>query len=75
MIVKTNFNPKGFKPIEIVVTIESEEELCDLWHRINTNSEAINPESGHELKHKANDDETDLWDVLDELVSKLKLRK
>jgi len=24
-----------FEPIEIKLTIESEQELCDLWHRFN----------------------------------------
>ena len=26
---------KKFEPIKIELTIESEEELCDLWHRAN----------------------------------------
>ena len=26
---------KKFRPVEITLTIESEEELCNLWHRLN----------------------------------------
>jgi len=43
-----------FEPITIELTIESEEELCDLWHRVNTNE--IEIISTNDLKHKANGD-------------------
>lgn len=33
MKVQVKEKPKTFEPIEIKLTIESEEELCDLWHR------------------------------------------
>ncbi|WP_018125239.1 hypothetical protein [Desulfovibrio oxyclinae] len=29
--------PATFEPFELVITIESEEELVELWHRFNVN--------------------------------------
>ncbi len=33
---------KGFKPIELTITIESQEEFDDLYARVSINAEAIN---------------------------------
>ena len=41
----------GFKPV--VITIETEEELCDLWHRYNVSENVVNNHSAQLLKHKA----------------------
>jgi len=63
-----------FEPITIELTIESEEELCDLWHRVNTNE--IEIISTNDLKHKANGDGCDeLYNILNEYVHVLNLRK
>jgi hypothetical protein len=37
MKVKSNTNLSEFKPIELTITIESVEELVELWHRMNLN--------------------------------------
>ena len=63
---------KKFEPIELVITIESEEELCDMWHRMNLNSRQVNNNS-EGLKHKANDDQDYLFDKLDKLVEDFNL--
>lgn len=61
-----------FQPIELKLVIETEEELCDLWHRINVCTDAINNESDG-LKHQANNNATKLWKELDNLITKYNL--
>lgn len=56
-------------PIELKLTIESDEELCDLWHRANISDLAVMKYSPDSLKHKASFDKT-LYDSLNELVVK-----
>jgi hypothetical protein len=58
---------KEFQPIELKITIESEEELCNLWHRFNVGRNQILEGSTtgvvkYEPLH-SNDD----WDVIDEI--------
>lgn len=62
-----------FQPFELKLVIETEEELCDLWHRINVCSDAIKNESDS-LKHGANNNGTKLWEELNELVTKYNLK-
>jgi len=62
-----------FQPIELTITIESEQELCDLWHRFNVSDMIINAES-KSLKYPANGDAT-FWLVLEKLVKENKLEK
>ena len=33
--MKVEESTKGFKPFNMVITVESAEELCNLWHRFN----------------------------------------
>ena len=53
MIVTIMEEDKVFEPITITLTIESEEELCDLFLRTSVNPDAVNHEVGG-LKYKAN---------------------
>lgn len=60
---------KKFEPIELQVTIESEDELLSLWHRLHASGTHFNAylkDYSHELKH---DDDYALWAVLNEEVN------
>lgn len=58
-----------FKPIKITLTIESEEEFCDLFHRVNAASNIIN-EAANELVYKASyQSSVDLWNTLNNLLN------
>lgn len=62
---------EGFTPIKLTITIESEEELCNLWHRSNITAGKIHTSNyicGKDLKYEASDSDTSLWEKLDELV-------
>jgi hypothetical protein len=64
-----------FQPITLIITIESEEELCNLWHRMN---------AGHgffktyrcfdDLKYSPNSNIT-LFNQLDIFIHKYNLKK
>lgn len=58
MKVETKQPKKEFQPIEMTITFESEEELCNMWHRLNIRAIDVHkPEialSKH-IKFKAND--------------------
>ena len=69
-----------FEPIRILVTIQSEKELCDLWLRQNLSGESVDRNNGCYLKYNATQAEnepeaTRLWAVLDNLIDELKLRR
>ena len=61
-----------FQPIELKLVIETEQQLCDLWHRLNVASGAINRHSDR-LKYDANEKNYDLFAILDDLVIKYNL--
>jgi hypothetical protein len=64
-----------FKPITIELVIESEQELCDLWLRMNQSGDKINDDNTS-LKYQS---ETfcpeKLWKALNNEVNRLKLKK
>lgn len=58
-----------FKPIKLTVTIESEQEFCNLYHRINAASNIIN-EAANELVYQASyQSSVDLWNTLNNLLN------
>ena len=58
-----------FKSIKLTLTIESEEEFCDLFHRLNAASNNINM-NVFELKYKATHDANDvLFKALNDLLN------
>ncbi len=71
MKVKVNESTE-FKPIKLEITIETEEELCSLWHRVQIHSTAVPVKCL--LKHDVMQD-YELWDKLDDLVIKHNLKK
>lgn len=65
---------KDFKPIKISLTIESEQELCDLWHRLNIDRSDVNEVDTWDLKYEANDYScAELFRKLDEKAEELEL--
>lgn len=73
--------PKEFEPITIQLIIESQDELVDLWHRMNIGFGHIEntskqdchyppfPSENYILGHSHN-----LWSILDNLCKKLNLK-
>tara|TARA_R110000737_G_scaffold329609_1_gene344881 strand:- start:57 stop:284 length:228 start_codon:yes stop_codon:yes gene_type:complete len=75
MIVEVEEQVKEFKPIKLTITIETEEELCSLWHRLNASDQKVLKVSGsHYLKHGVISDYK-LWSRLQELVNTNNLYK
>jgi len=66
---------KRFNPIELTITIESEEELCDMWHRLNAAASYINDNVLHRLKHDAQGGVTPLFNTLSDLIDENNLRE
>jgi hypothetical protein len=70
MVVKEiNKQTKVFKPIELNIKIESFEELCSLWHRLNASANTIKLDFDHEegVEWFA-ERPTELWKVLDRAI-------
>ena len=73
-----------FEPIELTITIESEKELCDLWHRFNLTKMDMSDKLCFEneyredyekfLKHKLSN-ARGVWEKLNELVEIKNLKK
>ena len=70
MIVKELIENKTFVPVKLEVTIETFEELCALWHRLNAASSAVkesfDPEDGVEWRDASM---TKLWDMVDNAIT------
>jgi len=60
-----------FQPIEITITIESESELCDLYHRVNCSIEKI--EQGSITNLKFGPQYCELFETISKLVNRHKL--
>lgn len=73
MIVEKIEQEKYFKPIVLNITIESPQDLCDLWHRMNVSNIVVNRESDELIKDCNNND--NFWKLLDTLVRENNLLK
>ena len=65
-----------FNPIKLEITIETEQELCTLWHRMNVRDGYFHETdytSGDDLRFM-DDGKVPLWTKLDELVKKCNLK-
>tara|TARA_R110001583_G_scaffold57629_1_gene172356 strand:+ start:838 stop:1053 length:216 start_codon:yes stop_codon:yes gene_type:complete len=69
--MKVERTNKDFQPIELSITIETEQELHDLYARVNVDALHVN-EGNFNIKYKSDDDSLDdlhniLHDILNEL--------
>ena len=59
-----------FKPIKLTLTIESEQELCNLFHRMDAAPNHVNGIGMVKLKHNANNsDGRFLYEALNDLLN------
>ena len=62
-----------FEPITIHLTIENEQELCALWHRLNmsvSSIEEVGYASIDTLKYTFDGDSSILWNIINEQIVK-----
>jgi len=66
----SRFNNHEFRPIDITITIESEEELIELWHRTNfsmqTLKDTLYASNSYAYQFETNTAHV-LWGVLEDL--------
>jgi len=74
MKVQVKEDSKKFEPIELTLTIESEEELCNLWHRFDI-VDLSNPRNHQDCVDYTVMNMRDTWKVIDELVKQRNLYK
>lgn len=67
--MKTEVKERGFQPVKLEITIESEEELHELWHRMNiTSKDAIEASTEIYPADKTKSLCFDLFDAIDDLI-------
>lgn len=78
MKIETEDQEPKFSPIKITLLVESEEELCDLWHRMNVGGGLIGKVYNNTyLKHgvmETNYEEDSFYLSLDRLVESRNLQ-
>ena len=73
MKVKVDTDYKDFQPVTLTVTIESKEELYELWHKMNAHRssfkeyEESRDHGGEPPLNRSEWDGYVLWDALDEV--------
>lgn len=76
--VKSSFKPETKQdfPIKLELIIESEQDIINLWHRMNTKCDVINESisCNSSIKKECTYDST-LWNVLDQLKEERNLYK
>jgi hypothetical protein len=65
---------KEFTPVTLTITFESEEEICNMWHRTNVTINSLNEDADDSLKYKARRASL-LWKKMDEIVTSKNLYK
>lgn len=68
MKVEVSKNVESFKPVTLTITIESEQEFCDLYERISQAPIVIINGRGN-LIHEASHDNHKLFQSLDSLLN------
>ena len=75
---KSKIKEKGFKSVTITIDIVTEEELCDLWLRLNvSNARTKEANKLHDLKHDLLEGSGQImtfWKAIDNLITKFGLR-
>ena len=60
---------KGFTPIKVKITLESREELIELWKRLNLSTATVDDENRCYKAYKSNAPGfEELWDKLDNII-------
>jgi len=75
MKVETNFENKKFDPIELKITIESEEELYELWHRFNASIMALRSDNIKIYPLENANLTGPVWYKINDIVKELNLKK
>ena len=68
MKVSVEIPKKEFTPVSLIVTIESEQDLINLYNRVNTSVSEINKLLGDVYPKCTTDREQVLFNALDELM-------
>ena len=75
MKVKVNTQKETFQPIELVITIENEQDLINLWHRFHLSQDDVNKNTSDQLKGAmCYGDNVTIWDKLNDLAIELNLK-
>ena len=75
MKVKVNTQKETFQPIELVITIENEQDLINLWHRFYLTKLTVNNSTTDFFNGKmCTDDHFDIFDVLNDLAIERNLK-
>ena len=65
---------KGFTPIEVKITLESKEELIELWKRLNLATATVDEGNNHYDTYNSNASGFEqLWDKLDNMLKSFNL--
>ncbi len=79
MKVKREKKSEVFQPVQITITFESADEVCDLWHRLNLSvdalTESIDAYACFLYNPQDSDvDSSELWSAIDRIVEERSLR-
>ena len=70
MKVSSGFEDVGFAPVELKITIESKEELQELWHRLDASVSAIAFNASPGCSYRFRETQTlGLWDEVDRIMT------
>ena len=73
MKIKHKTSPiKVFVPVEFTITIESQDELIELWHRFNISPWHIRKQNN--LARDFNNNTNELWSILDKITNDRNIR-
>ena len=75
MKLETDLKGVKFEPIKLSITLESADELCELFTRFNTNSNAIKESNEKYTKGKKVDQFDKVFELLLSEVKRLNLYK
>ncbi len=75
MKVKVNTKKETFQPIELVITIENEQDLINLWHRFTLSESDVNKSTLNHLKGAmCKGSNVAIWSELDNLAIERNLK-
>lgn len=75
MKIKEHTKLNSFQPIELTITIESENELINLWHRLNISNSTLKTTADLHNCRFAESEHVVFWQVINKYVEHLKKLK